>query len=131
VRGAIEKLQERDDRRRESFFAGCPARLETMRLLGTHTALMAFHDVILPGRQGREFADNGNALPCLCRSPQAIRGTQSSIGARLDRGVRLMGKPYTQQGPAQKIREILEAKSRSTAIETKTASLFHRRGGPV
>jgi len=91
---------------------------EAMRLLeSAHRVDLLFTDVILPSGSGRELADNvlerHPTLPVLFTTGY----TRNAIihQGRLDAGVQLIGKPYTQRGLAQKIRELLDAKSPSTA----------------
>jgi signal transduction histidine kinase/ActR/RegA family two-component response regulator len=94
---------------------------EALRLLeNAHRVDLLFTDVVLPSGSGRELADTvlgkHPALPVLFTTGY----TRNAIihQGRLDAGVQLIGKPYTQQGLAQKVRELLDAKSQSTPNET-------------
>ncbi|WP_096787074.1 PAS domain-containing protein [Rhodobacter sp. CZR27] len=71
---------------------------------------LLFTDVIMPGRlNSRQLADRAQAfhrnLPVLFTSGY----TQDSIvhGGRLDSGIHLLSKPYTQEALARKVREVL------------------------
>jgi signal transduction histidine kinase/ActR/RegA family two-component response regulator len=87
------------------------------QLVNAHRVDLLFTDVILPSGSGLELAENAlerhPALPVLFTTGY----TRNAIihQGRLDAGVQLIGKPYTQQSLAQKIRELLDAKSLSTA----------------
>ena len=99
---------------------------EAMRLLENADRVdLLFTDVVLPGGSGRELADNiirrYPALPVLFTTGY----TRNAIihQGQLDAGVHLIGKPYTQQGLAQKIRELLDTASKSRQI--KSSGLPH------
>jgi signal transduction histidine kinase len=72
---------------------------------------LLFTDVVLPGASGRELADRIKQLyphlPVLFTTGY----TRNAIvhQGRLDAGVQLLNKPYTQQDLARKIRELLDA----------------------
>jgi signal transduction histidine kinase len=84
-----------------------------LRLLDGNARIdLLFTDVVLPGgMSGRALADRAgrlrNGLPVLFTTgytPNAI-----VHHGRLDAGVHLLGKPYTQQDLTRKIREMLDA----------------------
>ncbi|HWF94515.1 MAG TPA: CHASE3 domain-containing protein [Xanthobacteraceae bacterium] len=87
--------------------------IDALRLLdGAPRVDLLFTDVILPGASGRELADKvlGRCpgLPVLFTTGY----TRNAIihQGRLDAGVQLISKPYTQQSLGRKIRELLDAK---------------------
>jgi signal transduction histidine kinase/ActR/RegA family two-component response regulator len=75
---------------------------------------LLFTDVVLPGGDGRELADRvldlRPGLPVLFTTGY----TRNAIihQGKLDAGVQLISKPYTQQSLAQTIRELLDADRR-------------------
>ncbi len=81
-------------------------------LLGEHPAIsLLFTDVVMPGVNGRELADEA-----LRRKPDlkvlfTTGYTRNAVvhNGILDPGVRLIGKPYTLQQLSQIIREILDS----------------------
>jgi signal transduction histidine kinase len=92
----------------------------TRMLENAHRIDLLFTDVILPSGSARDLADNvlerHPTLPVLFTTGY----TRNAIihQGRLDAGVQLITKPYSQQGLAQKIRELLDAKLTSTVGET-------------
>ena len=83
---------------------------------------LLFTDVVLPNASGRELADKAlekrPGLPVLFTTGY----TRNAIihHGRLDAGVQLLSKPFTQQSLAQKSRELLDAKSISNTIRPQT-----------
>ena len=87
---------------------------------------MLFTDVVMPGKiTSREMADRARQLipqlPVLFTSGY----TRNSIvhGGRLDPGVQLLSKPYTQEQLALKIREVLGKPAQTVPQATATATL--------
>ncbi len=87
---------------------------EALRVLYGESDLdLLFTDVILPGgMSGRELANRATekrpTLPVLFTTGY----TRNAIvhNGRLDAGVQLLSKPYTQQDLARKVREVIDAK---------------------
>jgi len=79
-------------------------------LRGSPRIDLLFTDVVLPGASGRELADGAlelrRGLPVLFTTGY----TRNAIvhQGRLEPGVHLLNKPYTQRDLAQKIREVLD-----------------------
>ena len=73
---------------------------------------LLFTDVVLPGASGRELAEDIRQLyphvPVLFTTGY----TRNAIvhQGRLDPGIHLLNKPYTQQDLARKVRELLDAR---------------------
>ncbi len=87
---------------------------------------LLFTDVVMPGQlTSREMAERARAmnpdLPVLFTSGY----TQNSIvhGGRLDPGVQLLSKPYTQEALAQKIRAVLERTPASAPVDAASANV--------
>jgi signal transduction histidine kinase/CheY-like chemotaxis protein len=85
---------------------------QAMRLVAKKPRIdILFTDVVLPGASGRELADRIKQLyphlPVLFTTGY----TRNAIvhQGRLDAGVQLLNKPYTQQDLARKIRDLLDA----------------------
>ncbi|HEY8032629.1 MAG TPA: ATP-binding protein, partial [Methylocella sp.] len=74
---------------------------------------LLFTDVVLPGASGRELSSKAlelqSGLPVLFTTGY----TRNAIvhHGRLDPGVHLLNKPYTQRDLARKIREVLDSKA--------------------
>lgn len=88
---------------------------EALRLLeSTRRIDLLFTDVVLPGANGRELARQAillrQNLPVLYTSGY----TRNAIihHGRLDAGLHLLNKPYTQSDLAKKIRELLDNKTK-------------------
>lgn len=85
---------------------------EALRLVAKNPQIsLLFTDVVLPGSEnGRALADKLRErypeLPVLCTTGY----TRNAIvhQGRLDAGVQLLNKPFTQQDLARKIREMLD-----------------------
>ena len=87
---------------------------DALKLLDGARVDLLFTDVVLPGPMGgRILADKvlqqRPGLPVLFTTGY----TRNAIvhDGRLDAGVHLLGKPYTQQDLARKIRELIDQKS--------------------
>jgi signal transduction histidine kinase/ActR/RegA family two-component response regulator len=88
-------------------------------LQGSPRIDMLFTDVVLPGASGRELS--GKALELQSGLPVLFTTgyTRNAIvhQGRLDPGVHLLNKPYTQRDLARKIREVLDSRvSRPEAV---------------
>jgi CheY-like chemotaxis protein len=86
---------------------------QAMRLVAKKPRIdILFTDVVLPGASGRELADRIKQLyphlPVLFTTGY----TRNAIvhQGRLDPNIHLLGKPYTQQELARKIRDLLDAR---------------------
>jgi len=106
ARGALEELG----------YAVLAARdgTEALQLLDGARVDLLFTDVVLPGPMGgkilaEKVVQQRPGLPVLFTTGY----TRNAIvhDGRLDAGVHLLGKPYTQQDLARKIRELIDHKS--------------------
>jgi CheY-like chemotaxis protein len=87
---------------------------EALNTLRTEARVdLLFTDVVLPGTNGRELANQARE-----RRPNLVvlfttGYTRNAIihAGRLDPDVQLLSKPYTQQSLAKKVRELLDGKS--------------------
>jgi len=72
---------------------------------------LLFTDVVLPGASGRELADRIRRLYPHVPVLYTTGYTRNAIvhQGRLDPKIHLLGKPYTQQDLARKLRELLDA----------------------
>jgi CheY-like chemotaxis protein len=87
---------------------------EALRLLAKKPRIdLLFTDVVLPGASGRELADQIKQLYPHVPVLYTTGYTRNAIvhQGRLDPGVQLLNKPYTQQDLARKVRELLDARS--------------------
>lgn len=99
-----------------------------------------FTDVVMPGMSGRELADAARSLQANLRVLYTSGYTRNAIvhGGRLDSGVAMIAKPFTYQGLAAKIREVLDAggtgrvllveanaAARMFALEALTSAGYH------
>ena len=72
---------------------------------------LLFTDVVLPGRSGRELADLAKQLRPGLRVLFTTGYSRNAIvhHGRLDAGVQLISKPFTFEGLATRVRDILDA----------------------
>jgi FOG: CheY-like receiver len=74
---------------------------------------LLFTDVILPGRSGRVIADIARKRRPTLRVLYTTGYSRDAIvhHGRLDPGVELIGKPFTFEGLARRVREVLDVPS--------------------
>jgi CheY-like chemotaxis protein len=85
---------------------------EAMRAVAKKPRIdLLFTDVVLPGASGRELADRIKQLYPHVPVLYTTGYTRNAIvhQGRLDPKIHLLGKPYTQQDLARKLRELLDA----------------------
>ena len=85
---------------------------EAMRAVAKKPRIdLLFTDVVLPGASGRELADRVRRLYPHVPVLYTTGSTRNAIvhQGRLDPKIHLLGKPYTQQDLARKLRELLDA----------------------
>jgi PAS domain S-box-containing protein len=72
---------------------------------------LLFTDVVMPGMSGRELADKARSHQPDLKVLYTSGYTRNAIvhGGRLDSGVEMIAKPFTYQGLAQKITDVLDA----------------------
>jgi CheY-like chemotaxis protein len=75
-----------------------------------HRVDLLFTDVVLPGMNGRELAARAHQKRPGIAVLYTTGYTRNAIvhHGRLDVGVRLLNKPYTQEDLARKVREALD-----------------------
>lgn len=75
---------------------------------------LIFTDVVMPGMSGRELSDSARAIRPGLKVLYTSGYTRNAIvhGGRLDPGVELLPKPFTSQDLAERIRDLLDARSR-------------------
>jgi CheY-like chemotaxis protein len=87
--------------------------VEALRLFSSSPPIdLLFTDVVLPGMNGRELAGRIRQLRADQRILFTTGYTRNAIihQGRLDTDVEFLGKPFTQQDLARKVRELLDAK---------------------
>jgi signal transduction histidine kinase/DNA-binding response OmpR family regulator len=86
-----------------------PSALRLMERQDTVIDLL-FTDVVMPGMSGRELAEAAREHRSDLKVLYTSGYTRNAImhGGRLDSGVEMIAKPFTYQGLAEKIREVLD-----------------------
>jgi len=85
---------------------------EALKILrDTSDVQLLFTDVVLPGLNGRQLADEAALLHPNIKVLYTTGYTRNAIvhNGRLDRGVSLITKPFTFEALARKVRQILDA----------------------
>jgi PAS domain S-box-containing protein len=98
-----------------------PAALEILE--GGIAIDLLFTDVIMPGgMNGRELADRAAAIRPRLKVLFSSGYSENAIvhHGRLDKGVNFLGKPYTRDDLARKVREVLDAAHRPLARATRS-----------
>jgi CheY-like chemotaxis protein len=98
-----------------------PAALEILE--GGIAIDLLFTDVIMPGgMNGRDLADRAAAIRPRLKVLFSSGYSENAIihHGRLDKGVSFLGKPYTRDDLARKVREVLDAPHRPLARATRS-----------
>jgi DNA-binding response OmpR family regulator len=81
-----------------------------LKILATERVDLMLTDVVLPGRNGRDLADEAAAKRPGLRVLFMTGYSRNAIvhNGRLDQGVNMIQKPFTQAALAAKIRNLLD-----------------------
>ena len=83
-------------------------------LRSSHRIDLMFTDVVLPGKSGRELADLAKEIRPGIKVLFTTGYSRNAIvhQGRLDAGVQLISKPFTFEGLAARVRDVLDAQTR-------------------